>query len=212
MCVAKEVVRDPAATQFVLDRLGQLGHRRAGDDERRHGGHRLLDRPDRPSHRLQLLGCLDPAELVHERRARTETIEAKDAAEVQGGLRPDAVADGNRALGAKAPRDPFEHSEAVVRLVHDDDLALWIFAQVEGGEHAREEEDGFALRREEGSRHPAVRIRGLTEVRDLPLDAREVLEVGRRREKEDVDILSFHPRGQPSLPFRVVEHAASLSV
>src|SRR6185437_7102672 len=103
----------------------------------------------------------------------------EDAAEVQRGLCPDAVPDRNRALGVKAPRGPLEHAEAVVRLVHDDDLALWIFAQVEGGEHAREEEDGVALRREEGSRHPAVRVRGLTEVRDLPLDTREVLQVGR---------------------------------
>jgi len=175
-------------------------------------GHRLLDRPDRPSHRLQFLGCLDPAELVHQRRPRTEAIEAEGATKVQRRLGPDAVADGNRALGAKAPRGPFEHSEAVVHLVDDENLAFWIFVQVEGGEHAREEEDGVALRREEGSRHPAVRVRGLTEVRDLPLDTREVLEVGRRREKEDVDILSFHARGQPPLPLRVVEHAASLSV
>jgi len=97
-------------------------------------------------------------------------------------------------------------------LTVSENLAFWIFVQVEGGEHAREEEDGVALRREEGSRHPAVRVRGLTEVRDLPLDTREVLQVGRGREKEDVDILSFHARGQPPLPLRVVEHAASLSV
>ena len=36
--------------------------------------------------------------------------------------------------------------QAVVRLVDDDELALWLLAQVEGGEHAREDEDGVALR------------------------------------------------------------------
>ena len=78
--------------------------------------------------------------------------------------------------------------------------------QVEGGEHAREDEDGVGARAEEGARDPAVRIRGLAEVRDLPLDARQVLEVGRRREEEDVDVLRLHPFGQAPLPFRVVEH------
>ena len=71
---------------------------------------------------------------------------------------------------------------------------------------------GSRFGREERSRHPAVRVRGLAEVRDLPLDAGEVLEVGRRREEEDVDALRLHPLGQPPLPLRVVEHAASLSV
>ncbi len=40
----------------------------------------------------------------------------------------------------------------------------------------------------------------LAEVRDLPLDAGEVLEVGRRREKEDVDALRLHALAEPPPP------------
>ena len=60
-------------------------------------------------------------------------------------------------------------------------------AQVEGGEHAREEEDGLALGRKKRAGHPAVRVGGLAEVGDLALDAGQVLEVGRRSEEERID-------------------------
>ena len=53
---------------------------------------------------------------------------------------------------AEAARDALEDRDAVVRLVHDDELALGLLAQVEGGEHAREDEDGLRVRA--GRRRP----------------------------------------------------------
>ena len=84
-------------------------------------------------------------------------------------------------------RDALEDRGAVVGLVDDDHLARRLLAQVERGEHARKEEDRVASGAEEGARDPAVRVRGLAEVRDLPLDAGQVLEVGGRSEEERVD-------------------------
>ena len=80
-------------TQLVLDRFGEQRHGRAGNDERRNRCHCLLDGPDRPSHRLQLLGRLHPAELVHDRRARPEAVEAENSTEVQCCFGPYSVPD-----------------------------------------------------------------------------------------------------------------------
>jgi len=79
-------------------------------------------------------------------------------------------------------------------------------------EHLRHDEDGFRVRPEERARHPAVRVRRLAEVRDVPLDARQVLEVGRGREEEKVDALGLHPLAEATPPLVVVEHHGSLSV
>ena len=67
---------------------------------------------------------------------------------------------------------------------------------------------GCGLWREERAARPSrCAYDGLAEVRNLPLDASQVLEVCRRRQEEDVDVLRFHPLGQASLPCRIVEHA-----
>jgi hypothetical protein len=55
-----------------------------------------------------------------------------------------------------------------------------------------------------------VRVRNLAEVRDLPIDAGEVFEIGRRREEEDVDTLGLHALAEPPAPLRVVEHHETL--
>src|SRR5207247_11112698 len=61
---------------------------------------------------------------------------------------------------------------------------------------------------DEGTRDPAVGIRGLAEARDMPLDAGQVLEVRRRREEEHVDALFLHALGHaPAAPL-VVEHGS----
>ena len=51
--------------------------------------------------------------------------------------------------GAEPARDALERGKAVVGLAHDDDLSVRILAQVEGGEHAREQEDRIGVRPEE---------------------------------------------------------------
>ena len=53
--------------------------------------------------------------------------------------------------------------------------------QVERGEHPREHEHRVGAGRKNAAARPAVGVRGLAEVRDLALDAGQVLEVGRRR-------------------------------
>ena len=94
--------------QLVLDRLGELGHRHAGHDERRRRGHRLLDRGDRAPHRVELLGGLDPAQLVHEPRAGAQAVGAEDPGEVERRLGPDPVADREHARARGGARDALE--------------------------------------------------------------------------------------------------------
>src|SRR5439155_4439332 len=47
-------------------------------------------------------------------------------------------------------------------------------------------------------------------VRDLPLDAGQVLEIGRRREEEDIDTLRVHALAEPPAPLREVAHHETL--
>ena len=102
--------------QLELDLVAQLRHRHAWHDVRRDRRHRLLDRPARSSHRVELLLGLHAAEVVDERRPRPESLEAEDAAEIERRLSPDAVADRDRAGLPEALRDPLEDAEAVVGL------------------------------------------------------------------------------------------------
>ena len=192
--------------QLVLDGLCERRHRRSGDDERRDGRHRLLDGCDRALHRLELVGRLHPPQLVHEGGAGAQPLGAEDARQVERRLRPDAVADGDGPARAKALCDALEDRDTILRLVHDHDLAARLLPEVERREHAREDEHGVRPRDEERARDPAARVRRLAEVRDLALDARQVLEVGRRCEEEGVDALRFHSLRQAVLPLRIVEH------
>ena len=108
---------------------------------------------------------------------------------------------------AEAARDALEDRRPVVGLVHDDHLAVRLLAQVERGEHPREDEDRLRVRVEERSADPAVRVRDLAEVRDLPLDAGQVLEVGGRREEERVDALLLHALCEAPPALGVIEHS-----
>jgi hypothetical protein len=53
-----------------------------------------------------------------------------------------------------------------------------------------------------------VRIGDLTEIRDLPFDTGEVLEIRRRREEEHIDAFAVHALGETAPPLGVVEHSA----
>ncbi len=197
--------------QLVLDGLGELGHRHAGLDERRCRRHRALDGLDGAAHRRDLVCVLRAAQLVDDARAGLQALEADCPSEVERRLGPDAVADRDFACGADLLGDALEDRRAVVGLVDDDHLARGLLAQVEGGEHAREEEDGVCVGAEERAGDPAVRVGGLAEVGDLALDAGQVLEVGGRREEERVDACLLEPLREPALAGGVVEHALTLA-
>ena len=214
MWVVNDGQREPASAQLVLDRLDELGHRHARHDERRDVAAIVcLDGRDRAAHRVELLVRLDPAQLVDERepvRSRSKPTASPRLRVVSAQTRS-PIGDGRgRRRGRATTRSKI--GEAVVGLVDDDHLALGVLAQVEGREHAREDEDGLGAGPEEGARDPAVRVRGLAEVRDLPLDAGQVLEVGRRREEERVDALGLQrSRRGGRRRSRVVEHHQTLS-
>ena len=67
-------------------------------------------------------------------------------AELQRRLGPHAVADRDRTGARGIAGDALEDRRAVIGLVHDDQLALRRLAHVEGGEHARHDEDRLAPR------------------------------------------------------------------
>ena len=101
MCVVKEGVRDPAARSSCSTASASCAIVAPGTTSGADGRHCLLDGPDRASDRLQLLGRLHPAKLVHERRAGAEAVEAEDPAEIQDRLGPDAVADCDSAVSSR---------------------------------------------------------------------------------------------------------------
>ena len=103
-----------------------------------------------------------------------------DPAELERRLGPHPVSDRDARRGSEATCDTLEDRRAIVGLVHDDDLAVRVLAEIEGGEHARQHEDRIRAATEERACHPAVRIRHLAEARDLPLDAGEIFEIGGR--------------------------------
>src|SRR5205814_1724470 len=107
----------PGRAELAVDRLGEIGGRRARDDERRDGGHRLLRQRDRAAHRLELLRRLAAAELVDERRAGAEALGAEDARQVERGLGPDALADRDALRLAEAADDALKDGDPVVLLV-----------------------------------------------------------------------------------------------
>ena len=197
--------------QLVLDGLGELEHRDAGSDERRDGGHRLLDGDDRASHRGELVGVLRAAEPVDDRGAGAEAVEADCVSELKGRFRPDAVAGRDGARAADVLSDAREDGGAVVGLVDDDHLAVGLLAQVEPGVHPREQKERLAVGAEEGAGNPAVGVVDLAEAGDAALDAGQVLEVGGRLEEERVDAFLLEPLGESALARCVVEHAGDAS-
>jgi lactoylglutathione lyase len=71
---------------------------------------------------------------------------------------------------------------------------------VEVDDHAREDVDRVATGRQERAGHPAVCVRDVPEGRKVPLDARQVLEVGRRRYEERIDATFLEQGAQPVAP------------
>src|ERR1700674_1313780 len=135
-------------SQLVLDRLDEGGHRHPGHDKRRDSSHCALSRRDRTLHGLELLGALDTPELVDERRSWTQSVVPEDEPKIKDRLGPNAVTDRDACRRAQLARDPFEHSTPVVCLADNDDLAVRVFPEVEGGEHARQQEDRIPPRME----------------------------------------------------------------
>jgi len=97
-----------------------------------------------------------------------------------------------RSQHSEPARDAFEDGLPVVGLVDDDDVAFGLRAEIERGEHAWQHEDRIGVRPEERARDPAVGVRDFAKVRDVPLDAGQVLEVRRGSEEENVDAFGFH--------------------
>jgi hypothetical protein len=97
---------------------------------------------------------------------------------------------------------------AVFALVDHDTLAGQLSGDVEQRHHPRQDEDRIAAGTKEGSRNPAVRVLGLAEGRDQALDAGQVLEIGRRRQEEEVHPRLRHPIREPPSALGVVEHDA----
>ena len=141
MCVVKEVVRDPAARSSCSTASASSA----------------IVTPGTTSGATAAIACstvriarpiassssdvFTRRRLVHERRAGAQAVEPEDPAEIQDRLAPDPVADGDRAGRAEAVRHSLERRKAVVGLVDDHELALRLFLEVEGREHAREDED-----------------------------------------------------------------------
>ena len=194
----------------MLDGLGERGHRHAGRDERRRGGHRPLDCGDRAAHRLELVGGLDPAEPFTSRepvrrrsvpriRARLSVVSAQIRSPTASTPEPAAV----RATRSKT-------AKPVVGLVYDQNVAVRGLAEVERREHARQHERGLCAGPKESPRDPSVRVQRLPEARHGPLDPREVLEIGRGAEEERCDAFGFEAFVETAPPGGVVEHRASL--
>ena len=199
------------SAQLVLDRLGELGHRHAGDDERRRRGHRPLDGDDRAPHRRELLGGLDPAQLVHEPRAGAQAVGAEDPGELERRLGPDPVADREDARAGGVARDALEDgrtrrpSRSRSRPRPRAARRRSKVANIRGSTNT-----GSAPGPEEGAGDPPVRVERLAEARHRPLDAGQVLEIRRRPEEESRDAFGLEALLEPTPSGGVVEHRASL--
>ena len=194
----------------VLDLLDEIEHRHAVTHRRRDRPHRRVDHFASALHHGDLLGRLRAPEPVHEWRAGDHRVGRDGTREVEQGLGPRPVADRERRRRPEAARRSVEQGRPVVALADDDQLARQLTGHVEQRHHPRQDENGLPLGPEERSRDPAVRVLRLAERRDHALDAREVLEIGRRREEEEIDPGPAHLLGEPAPPVRVVEHAPSL--
>ena len=126
---------------------------------------------------------------------------------VSAQIRSPTASDARACGGA---RDALEDGEPVVGLVHDQDVALGRLAEVERREHPRQHEHGLGAGPEEGAGDPPVRVERLAEARHGPLDAGQVLEIGRRAEEERRDAFGLEALPEPAPPGGVVEHRASL--
>ena len=114
--------------------------------------------------------------------------------EVEDGLAPRASADAEPPDVAKRASGGREQRLAVVGLVDDDGLPRLAPFEVEDEHHPRQHVERLAPRREEGADDPAVGVGGLTEARHVPGEPGEVLEVGRRLQKDRVDACLVEPR------------------
>ena len=195
MCVANDGQREPAATQLVLDRLDELEPsrrraRRAASTSAIVCSTVAIARPIAASSSSDLTrrSSLTRREPVRRR------FEADDPPEVQRRLGPDPVADRDVAPMPRATRSKAANPSSVSFTTTTSPGGL--LAQVEQREHPRQHEHRVGAGPEERAGHPAVRVRGLAEVRDVALDPGQVLEIGRRGEEERVDALGLEPLGR----------------
>ena len=184
----------------MLDRLGELGHRDAGHDERRRSAIVVLDRRDRALHRRELLGRLDPPELVDERRAGAEAVEPDDPPRLSA---VSAQTRSPTATVAAGPRPRTTRS----KIAGPSSVSLTTTTSPSGSSRRSNAANmrgrtktGSAPGRKNAPVTQPCAYDDLAEVRDLPLDAGQVLEVGRRREEEDVDALRLQALAEPPAP------------
>ena len=210
MCVVNDGQREPARAQLVLDRLGQLEHRHAGDDERRHGGHRPLHGHDRAPHRRQLLVRLDAAQLVDEARAGAEARRSRRRGR---GSAPSPPRRGRRRRRL-APSPRATRSKIAV----PSSVSLTTTTSPSGSSR-RSKAANMRGKRNTGSA-PGRKNAPVTQPCAYDASPKfgiwrstpgEVLEVGRRREEERVDALLFHALRQARAARCVVEHHETLS-
>ncbi len=178
----------------MLDLLRELERRDAGLHARRGRSHRGLGDAAGLGHHLELELRLHAAELVHEWRHVPDARTRHGLLEVEDGLAPRASADAEPPDVAKRASGGREQRLAVVGLVDDDGLPRLAPFEVEDEHHPRQHVERLAPRREEGADDPAVGVGGLTEARHVPGEPGEVLEVGRRLQKDRVDACLVEPR------------------
>ena len=100
----------------------------------------------------------------------------------------------------QAAGDALEGREAVVGLVDDHDLPLGLVLQIEGRDHPRQHEDRIRAGAKNAPATQPWAYELSPEARDLAFDAGEVLEVGGRRQEEEVDPFRFHSFRQTASP------------
>ena len=215
MCVVNDGQREPARPQLVLDRLDELGHRDARDDQRRDGGHRRLDGarsrgPSPPSSSPRL----DPAELVDERRARAQPVGAEDArprfSAVSAHTRSPTATPlaAGRAAGATRSKIAARRRSRSTTTSSPSGAV----AEVERGEHARHDEDRLGAGPEERAGDPPVRVRATRRrsgsARSTPVRYSRSAE-GARNSASTPGVVQ--PLGEPPTALGVVEHTPESS-
>ena len=107
MCVGKEGQREPRTSSSCSTRSTSVRHRDAGDDVRRHRGHRLARDQARLRHQLELGVRLHAPQLVDERRALLEPGVGDDREQLDHRLRPEPLPERDPPSASRArPRPP----------------------------------------------------------------------------------------------------------
>ena len=207
-CVVNEGTREPWSTHLVLDLLDELEHRRARPDLRRDRAHRRR----RTRAQARSITASSSGDFVRRSSftsAEPVTTRSGDErlGQVEQRLGPDPVADRERLRRARGRAPPPRTAPARRR-------ARSTTTSSPGSSPATSNSVIIRGRTKTGSRFgrknaPATQPCAYCDWPNVgidALDAREVLEIGRRREEEEVDAGLAHPLGEPAPPLRVVEH------